>query len=350
VALRLSAFANGVSKLNAEVTSRMWRHLLPGVPEGSPGIVPITNGIHTETWLGPEMLELLGQRIGPGWRDSLLDPEAWRAAVEAIPNEDVWLAHMAQSERLGRFLRSRLRDQQARLGTAPEDLRQIDGLFHADALTIGFARRFATYKRASLIFGDLHRLRNLLADDRRPVQILFAGKAHPADRPGQELIQHIFQLSQEERFRGKVFFVEDYDMRVGKMLVSGVDVWLNTPRRPMEASGTSGQKAAVNGALNWSVLDGWWPEGYDGENGWVIGYPKEYFDPTEQDRDDAQTLYQTLEEQIIPEYYARDERGLPQRWITRMKRSIATLGPAFSAHRMVRDYAELAYVPLALRG
>jgi starch phosphorylase len=182
------------------------------------------------------------------------------------------------------------------------------------------------------------------------VQILFAGKAHPADRPGQELIQHIFQLSQEERFRGKVFFVEDYDMRVGKMLVSGVDVWLNTPRRPMEASGTSGQKAAVNGALNWSVLDGWWPEGYDGENGWVIGYPKEYFDPTEQDRDDAQTLYQTLEEQIIPEYYARDERGLPQRWITRMKRSIATLGPAFSAHRMVRDYAELAYVPLALRG
>ena len=182
------------------------------------------------------------------------------------------------------------------------------------------------------------------------MQILFAGKAHPADRPGQELIQHIFQLSQEERFRGKVFFVEDYDMRVGKMLVSGVDVWLNTPRRPMEASGTSGQKAAVNGALNWSVLDGWWPEGYDGTNGWAIGSPKEYFDLVEQDRDDAQSLYETLEEQIIPEYYLRDERGLPQRWIARMKRSIATLGPAFSAHRMVREYAEQAYVPLALRG
>jgi starch phosphorylase len=354
VALRTSSFANGVSRLNAEVTSRMWRHVFPGSGESpdpqSLPIIPITNGIHTETWLGPEMLDLVERRIGGSWRDLLLEPQAWRAAIDAIPAEEVWSAHMGQSERLGRFLRSRLRDQQARLGRAPDDLRAIDDLFRADALTIGFARRFATYKRASLIFGDLHRLRNLLADERRPVQILFAGKAHPADRPGQELIQHIFQLSQEERFRGKVFFIEDYDMRVGKMLVAGVDVWLNNPRRPMEASGTSGQKAAVNGALNWSVLDGWWPEGYDGENGWVIGSAREFADQAEQDREDTASLYHTLEEAIVPEYYTRDERGLPRRWIERMKHSIATLGPAFSAHRMVRDYAEKAYVPLATWG
>jgi len=223
----------------------------------------------------------------------------------------------------------------------------IDGLFAADSLSIGFARRFATYKRASLVFSDLHRLRNLLGDPARPVQILFAGKAHPADRPGQELVQHIFQLSQEDTLRGKVFFIEDYDMRVAGMLVQGVDVWLNTPRRPMEASGTSGQKAALNGALNCSVADGWWPEAYDGENGWTIGPERGHDDEAEQDREDALALYKTLEEQVVPTYYERDAEGLPRRWLRMMKRSIATVAPRFSASRMVREYAEQAYLPAA---
>jgi starch phosphorylase len=345
LALRLSSFANGVSRLNADVTTRMWRHILPS----SRDIRPITNGVHTETWLGPAMLALFERRIGSDWRELLLDAPAWRARVEALADEELWAAHLDQSERLGRFLRSRLLEQLARHGCSPDELRTVQSLFVADALTIGFARRFATYKRASLVFSDLHQLKTLLGDTARPVQILFAGKAHPADHPGQELIQHIFQLSQEERFRGKVFFVEDYDMRVAKMLVGGVDVWLNTPRRPMEASGTSGQKAALNGALNLSIADGWWPEGHDGENGWVIGKAQETFDQDAQDRDDAQSLYSILEESVIPEYYTRDERGLPRRWLQRMKRSIATIAPAFSAARMVRDYVEQAYLPLVKR-
>lgn len=348
-ALRLSSFANGVSRLNAEVTSRMWRHLVPAAEPAEPVIRPITNGVHPPTWLGPDVLELLVRYLGPGWADLPLEKEAWEK-VYSIPDEELWTAHMMQAERLGRFLRSRLRDQFARHGAAPDELRGIDQLFAADALTIGFARRFATYKRASLVFTDLQRLKALLGDAVRPVQILFAGKAHPADHPGQELIQHIFQLSQEDRFRGKVFFVEDYDMRVAGRLVQGVDVWLNTPRRPMEASGTSGQKAAMNGALNCSVLDGWWPEGYDGENGWVVGGLPGTYDEAVQDRDDALSLYQTLEEQIVPLYYERDEHGLPRRWIAMMKRSIATLSAQFSSIRMVRDYAEQAYLPAAERG
>ncbi|MGE5233392.1 MAG: alpha-glucan family phosphorylase [Acidobacteriota bacterium] len=348
-ALRASSFANGVSRLNAEVTSRMWRHLFPDVPASEAVIQPITNGVHPQTWIGPDILELLIRYLGPGWRDLPLSREDWEKVYD-IPDDELWTAHMAQSERLGRFLRSRLRDQFARLGSPPDELRGIDALFQADALTIGFARRFATYKRASLIFTDLQRLKTLLGDPARPVQILFAGKAHPADRPGQEMIQHIFQLSQEDRFRGKVFFVEDYDMRVAGRLVQGVDVWLNTPRRPMEASGTSGQKAAMNGALNCSVLDGWWPEGYDGQNGWVIGGLGGVYDEAIQDRDDALSLYQTLEEQIVPLYYERDEHALPRRWIAMMKRSIATLTAQFSSTRMVRDYVEQAYLPVALGG
>ena len=355
-ALRSSSFANAVSRLNAGVTSRMWRHLFPApAADASPGeapgepIRPITNGVHTLTWLGPEVLELFRRYLGEDWPERLVDGEGWERVLE-IPDAELWAAHMAQSERLGRFTRSRLREQFARHGRSPDELRTIDGLFAADSLSIGFARRFATYKRASLVFSDLHRLRNLLGDPARPVQILFAGKAHPADRPGQELVQHIFQLSQEDTLRGKVFFIEDYDMRVAGMLVQGVDVWLNTPRRPMEASGTSGQKAALNGALNCSVADGWWPEAYDGENGWTIGPERGHDDEAEQDREDALSLYKTLEEQVVPTYYERDAEGLPRRWLRMMKRSIATVAPRFSASRMVREYAEQAYLPAAARG
>ena len=237
-----------------------------------------------------------------------------------------------------------MREQWARHGRSPEELRQLEEMFRPDALTIGFARRFATYKRANLIFSDAHELRRMLSNADRPVQILFAGKAHPADRPGQELIQHIFQLSQSPPFRGSVFFIENYDMRVARMMVQGVDVWLNTPRRPQEASGTSGQKAAINGALNCSVLDGWWPEAYDGTNGWAIGNGEEVTEAAQQDLMDAQALYHLLDEEILPAFFERDEAELPRRWVRMMKRSIATVAPHFSADRMVRDYTRLAYL------
>ncbi len=347
MALRLSSYANGVSSLNAEVASRMWSALQAAGE--SPPIRPITNGVHPPTWVGEGLLQVLTRALGAGWCERLLAPEDWARVLE-IPDEEIWNAHLAQSERLGRFLRSRLREQFARHGHSPEDLRQVSTLFRADSLTIGFARRFATYKRASLIFSDLDRLEALLGDPARPVQILFAGKAHPADLPGQDLIQRIFELSREDRFRGRVFFLEDYDIRVAAMLVQGVDVWLNTPRRPMEASGTSGQKAAMNGALNVSVADGWWPEAYDGQNGWVIGNGDEHASQEEQDRADALSLYQILESQVIPTYYDLDEAKLPRRWIAMMKRSLATITPGFSSLRMVRDYAVEAYMPAAGRG
>jgi starch phosphorylase len=238
-----------------------------------------------------------------------------------------------------------LREQFARHGHSPDELRAVDRLFDPKVLTIGFARRFATYKRANLIFSDLERLRRLVSDHDRPLQILFAGKAHPADKPGQELIQRIFELSRTDKLLGRVFFIENYDMRVGAMLVQGVDVWLNNPRRPLEASGTSGQKASLNGALNFSVLDGWWPEGYDGENGWSIGSEETYESEPEQDRADAESFYRTLEEEIAPLYYDRDHRGLSVGWVQRMKRAMATVSPVFSSDRMVRDYVEEAYLP-----
>ncbi len=344
LALRTASFANGVSRLNAEVASRMWRPLFPQTPVEEQVIRPITNGVHPQTWVGPEIADLFQRYVGRDWPTQLLQPQAWER-VETIPDDELWAAHTEQSERLGRFLRHRLLEQFARHGASPDELRGVEQLFQADSLTLGFARRFATYKRASLIFSDLDRLRALLADPLRPVQILFAGKAHPADQPGQELIRKIFKMSQEESFRGRVFFVEDYDMRVASMLVQGVDVWLNTPRRPMEASGTSGMKAAMNGALNVSVLDGWWPEAYDGKNGWEIGDGEVALTEAQQDLEDAESLYRTLEQGVIPAYYERDAAGLPRQWLARMKRSIATVTPHFSSTRMVADYATQAYLP-----
>lgn len=342
--VRLSSYANAVSRLNAQVCDRMWRHLRPEVREGELSLDAITNGVHTLTWCGAEMRALLTRWLGPAWEDLLLAEEAW-ARLQDIPDEELWVAHQSQQQRLGRFAQSRQREQFARHGRSPDELRHVVEQFDPDRLTIGFARRFATYKRAALIFMDVERLKRIVAHPTRPIQIFFAGKAHPADRAGQEVIRHIFRLSQEEPLRGRVFFIEDYDMRVASMLVQGCDVWLNTPRRPLEASGTSGQKAAINGALNVSILDGWWPEAYDGENGWVVGDDRTYDDPVEQDHADAAALYRTLEELVAPTYYDRDEAGLPRHWIARMKRSIATITPRFSASRMVRDYVERAYLP-----
>ncbi len=352
LALRTSSRINGVSRQNAEVASRMWQHLFPGHDPERPPIAAVTNGVHPPTWLGAELQALFQRWLGDGWADQLASFEG-ASAIENGAAGELWEAHLGQKRRLARFLRSRLRDQFARHGLSPDELRRIEHVFDANVLTIGFARRFATYKRAGLLFSDLHRLRQLVGSAERPLQIVLAGKAHPADKGGQELIAHIFQLSQSEALKGRVFFVEDYDMRVARKLVQGVDVWLNTPRWPQEASGTSGMKAAMNGALNCSIADGWWPEGFDGDNGWVIG-PREPGaappgDESQQDRADALALYELLEERIVPSYYTRDGDGLPADWIRRMKRAIASITPQFSSDRMMRDYCRQAYVDL-LRG
>ncbi|MDH3744063.1 MAG: alpha-glucan family phosphorylase [Acidobacteriota bacterium] len=346
VGVRTSAYVNGVSELNGEVGDRMWRHLRPGLPDGERVVDSITNGIHVPTWLGLEMRNLLVERLGSGWHRALLEPDGW-SEILRIPDAEIWNAHRSQKARLCRFSRARLRDQYARHGRSPSELRAVVESLDPDALTVGFARRFATYKRAGLLFSDLHRLRALVNHPERPVQVILAGKAHPADRPGQELIQHIFQLSQEADLKGRVVYLENYDMRIGRMMVQGCDVWLNTPRRPLEASGTSGMKAAINGGLNLSVLDGWWPEAFDGSNGWAIGEQEQLADEWQQDQRDVQSLYQTLEEEVAPRFYAGSDTEPPEAWVQMMKRSILAIGPAFSASRMVRDYAERAYMPLA---
>jgi starch phosphorylase len=344
--LRASAWANAVSRLNAEVCDAMWRHVAPARANG-PAIHPITNGVHNATWCGPALRDLLARHVAPDWPDRLLEPDVWNRVYD-IPDHELWAAHLAQKERLVRFARGRLLEQFGRHGRSPDELRALDRWFDPQALIIGFARRFATYKRVWLVFSDLERFRALLGDPARPVQLLFAGKAHPADRPGQDLIRHIAQLAHEEGVRGRIGFLEDYDMRVGAMLVQGTDAWLNTPRRPHEASGTSGQKAALNGGLNVSILDGWWPEAFDGQNGWAIE-GEAGRDDAERDRHDAAALYRVLGDAVIPTYYDRDDAGLPRRWLAMMKRAIATVSPGFSSARMVRDYVEQAYVPLAGR-
>jgi starch phosphorylase len=350
LAIRTSSWVNGVSKLNAEVTSKMWSHLFTG-REGFDRDQPIravTNGVHARTWLGPEMQALLRRRLDADWENMLLSPEGW-GRIHEISDEEFWKAHRSQKERLARFTRSRLREQYARHGSSPDELRTVRGIFSPHALTIGFARRFATYKRAKLVFSDLQRLEKLLSNEDRPVQMIFAGKAHPADRPGQELIQHIYELGRSSTLAGKVIFLENYDIRMGRMLVQGVDVWLNTPRRPLEASGTSGQKVAMNGGLNFSISDGWWPEGFNGENGWVIGTEQHYDNEGQQDAEDAASLYRLLEDVIVPLYFERDG-DLPRGWIRKMKEATSTLTHQFSASRMVKDYVEHGYLPALERG
>jgi starch phosphorylase len=345
LAIRLSTATNGVSKLHGQVSSAMWRHLWPGEPAEPVGA--ITNGVHTPSWVGPEMRSLYAHALDRDWEAHLVDPEHWKK-IQAVPDEELWAAHRAQKERLVRFVRERVRQQSARHGFSPDELRQIEGLLDPHALTIGFARRFATYKRAILLLTDVDRLRALLADAARPVQILFAGKAHPADRDGQEAIRRLVVLTQGE-FQGKVVFLEDYDIEMGRMLVQGCDVWLNTPRRPHEASGTSGQKVPINGGINVSILDGWWVEGYRADNGWAIG--DEHADPDNavQDLRDAESLYKVLEEEVVPLFYERDDKDLPRRWIATMKNSIESVVAPFSAHRMVRDYVTTSYLPASTR-
>ncbi len=349
LALKLSSFANGVSQLHGQVSNDMWRHVFKTTKPGEPPIKAITNGVHSQTWLGWQMSEMLDKYLTPAWRDNLMDDLFWKRGVANVPDRELWDVHNMQKENLIRFVRGHLRRQLARHGASPDELRELDGLLNPDALTIGFARRFATYKRADLLFRDFDRLRAILKNQDKPVQVIFAGKAHPADKPGQELIRRIFEISRHSDLKGHIVFLENYNMRIARMLVQGVDVWLNTPRRPHEASGTSGMKAPINGGINFSVADGWWCEVQNPEAGWTIGNGQHYDDPGQQDLEDSESLYNILETKIVPLYYSRDAEGLPREWIKRMKASMATIVPRFSTARMVRDYTTQAYLPAAKR-
>jgi starch phosphorylase len=341
--LRLTNGSNAVSQLHAETANATWQ----GVIEQP--ILGITNGIHSPTWVGSPVVDVLERHLDADLDriDASSDPDRFWDRLERVPAEDLWEAHLRQKRELAIFARGRLRSQLARHGESPAVLHELDAALDPGVMTIGFARRFATYKRAGLLFSDIDRLARLIWDADRPVQILFAGKAHPADRPGQKVIQEIFQRSRSPQLRNRVFILEDYDMRVGRFLVQGVDVWLNNPRRPLEASGTSGMKAAQNGVPNISVLDGWWDEGYDGDNGWAIGDRETNPDEAAQDWADAQALYALLESDLIPRYYERDARGVPTRWVEVMRRSMTTSLWRFSTTRMLHEYTEGLYLPAA---
>jgi starch phosphorylase len=340
--LRLTSGANAVSHLHSQTANATWQ----GVTQHP--ILGLTNGVHGPSWIGLPIVELLEDlEADLDDLDSSVEAGRFWERLERVPGRDLWDAHRRQKRELALFARGRLRSQFARHGEAPAVLAELETALDPEVLTIGFARRFATYKRAALLFSDIDRLARMIWNEQRPIQIVFAGKAHPADRPGQKVIQDIFQRSRSPQLRGRVFILEDYDMRVGRFLVQGVDVWLNNPRRPLEASGTSGMKAAQNGVPNVSVLDGWWDEGYDGDNGWAIGGREVSSDESGQDWQDALDLYHLLEDQIIPSYYERDASGLPLRWIAVMRRAMATALWRFSTTRMLHEYTELLYLPAA---
>jgi len=340
--LRTSHASNAVSQLHAQTANATWNGIV------RQPILGITNGVHPGTWLGGPIRTLYGL-VGAELdkQDDERPKDRFWDRLQRVSDERLWDAHLEQKLELALFARGRLRSQWARHGDAPTELAEVDGLLEPSILTIGFARRFATYKRAALLFTDEERLARLLWDEQRPVQIVFAGKAHPADRPGQGVIQEIFMRSRSDRLRGRVMVLEDYDIRVGRYLVQGVDVWLNNPRRPLEASGTSGMKAAMNGVVNCSVLDGWWDEGWTGENGWAIGGRETNPDEAAQDWADAQALYHLLEQEIVPRWYDRDRSDLPRRWIGTMRRSMASTVWRFSTARMLEEYVERMYLPAA---
>ena len=338
--LRLTNGANAVSQLHAETANGTWT----GVPDKP--ILGITNGVHPPSWIG-EPFRRLYEQISGDLDDLDAGENPFWSRIKGIPDAQLWEAHKRQKLELAFFCRRRLQSQFARHGEAPHLLEELSEALDQDILTIGFARRFATYKRAALLFSDEERLARILLNEQRPVQIVFAGKAHPADRPGQRVIQDIFTKSRLTKFAKRVFFMEDYDIRVGRYLVQGVDVWLNNPRRPLEASGTSGMKAAMNGVMNCSVLDGWWDEGYNGKNGWAIGGRESLADEGAQDWADAQDLYRLLETEIVPSYYERDKEGLPKRWLEVMKESMASAVWQFSTSRMLQQYTDELYLPAA---
>jgi len=320
LALRLAGAANGVSALHGHVSRKMWHNVWPGAPKEEVPIASVTNGIHTETWIAPEMAHLLDSYLGTGRADSVDNPNTWER-VDDIPDVELWRVHERRRLALVAFARRRLRDQLRRRAAPPAEIKAAEECLDPEALTIGFARRFAPYKRGDLIFRDPTRLLKILGSTDRPVQIVFSGKAHPRDDNGKEIIKNILNYVNRPEFRRRIVFIENYDMTVGRMLVQGVDVWLNNPIKPREASGTSGMKVCPNGGLNFSVLDGWWPEAYDGENGWAIDEPP-YDDPGFRDHITSETIYDMLEKEIVPLFYDRGADQLPRRWISRMKNSM----------------------------
>lgn len=344
LALRMAGRRNGVSALHGEVARGMWTKMWPGVPKSDVPVGHVTNGVHFPSWVSPEMLSLYVRYLGPRCKDEPWNTEVW-SRVEAIPDAELWRTHERRRERLVAFARNRLRQSAQRRQASGNELRMAQEVLDPDALTLGFARRFATYKRATLLFKDMERLQRLLNDKDRPVQIIFAGKAHPQDSAGKTFIKEIISMAKRPEFRRRIVFIADYDINVGRYMTQGVDVWLNNPRRPHEASGTSGMKVVMNGGLHCSILDGWWDEAFTAERGFAIGSGEEYQDVEQEDLVESLALYEILEKEVVPRFYDRGVDGVPHRWLAMMKASIQNLTPRFNTDRMVQDYCTKFYLP-----
>jgi starch phosphorylase len=344
LALSVAGRKNGVSELHGAVSRNIFKNAWTSIPEDEVPIKHITNGIHTLTWMSPSIKDLMDKYVGAKWDEKMEDPD-YMSKIDNIPDEELWSKHCQLKEKMIGYVRDKLRVQRKANGDPLEYIREVDNLLDPNALTIGFARRFATYKRANLIFRNLAKIQKILNNPKMPMQIVFAGKAHPADKPAHEVIRNINAIAFQEGFRGKVVLVENYNMTLARNLVQGVDIWLNNPRRPLEASGTSGQKVAINGILNFSILDGWWCEGYNGKNGWSIGenisYENEYY----QDNADSESIYNTLEQEILPLFYDRNENNVPTQWVKMMKEAMKSLTYEYSTQRMVSDYFTNMYKP-----
>jgi starch phosphorylase len=346
LSLKTSGHRNAVSRLHGKVTRRMWHGLWPEYSEDDVPIMHVTNGIHVPTWIPIELRRLYDKYLGEDWVERHDDLEMWRR-VDDIPDEELWQTHRLLKRKLFHLILERAQARWAQGETTPQQILAMGSLLDNDALTIGFVRRFTEYKRPDLLFRDMERLKRIINDRWRPVQIIFAGKSHPADMASKKLLQHVHTMARGREFQGRIAFLEDYDMRLARYLVQGVDVWLNTPRRLQEASGTSGMKAALNGVLNLSVPDGWWLEAYDGSNGWSIGDATLKASVQEEDKADTGSLYHLLEEEVVPLYYNRNRSGLPQAWLAMVKNSIRSIVPVFNARRMMKEYCEQMYLPAA---
>jgi len=344
LALKMAAYANGVAKLHGVVSREMWDGLWPGLPINEVPIGHVTNGVHSRTWISSGMLDLLDRYFGPKFEDTPTELNIWER-MDRISDEELWRTHERRRERLVVFVRERIREQYKRTGAVEKRIRQAEDVLSPYALTLCFARRFATYKRGTLLLRDPERLLRLVRDNNRPIQLIFAGKAHPHDMPGKDLIRDIIHFAEKYDVTNRIVFVENYDMSVAKYLTSGGDVWLNTPRRPMEASGTSGMKAAMNGVLNCSILDGWWDEAYNAQVGWAIGQGEQYNDEKLQDDIESKALYDLLEREIIPLFYDRGRDSLPREWIKMMKDCMKQIGQSMASHRMLMDYSNQFYFP-----
>ena len=345
LALKIAGKKNGVSKLHGAVSRELFSKVWPDIPSNESPIEYVTNGVHTCSWLAPTIKELYNKYLEPYWQDHIEEDEVWEN-IEKIPDEELWKVHQSRKEKLLKIVRNSTIERLRRYNYSYDDIEQMVGKLDPNILTIGFARRFATYKRATLIFRDLERVTQIFNEKNMPVQIIFAGKAHPSDKEGQDLIKFIHDISLKPQFKGKVFILENYNIGMSRYLISGVDVWLNNPRRPLEASGTSGQKAAINGVINFSVLDGWWAEGYNQKNGWTIGTNAKYQSYDEQDDADSRSMYDTLENKIIPMYYDKNEKGFSNTWVRMMKNTIESNAGRFSTARMLDDYTSKFYIPL----